>query len=330
MSNISIIIPYYQKKPGILRRAIDSIALQKLDDNVNIEILIVDDESPIPAEAEVDGINFTNCIKPKIIKQKNAGVSGARNTGIANISDNTEIVLFMDSDDFWHPNKIQSSINALKNGADFFFCDHERLGSYDSIMKNAFFEGGYSIKDIGNNNFEIEKEDLINCNLNYFITHASTVAFKKALLEGLIFNINIKNAGEDILFFTELIARANKIIFTKEKLVTCADGINIFFNEYTNWDSPSRLLIARDRFISFWYVLKIKNLSSENKQMIRKTYFNFGFDYAFFIIRKFVKNRKVPDELISLLRESPKQIPDVIFFFSTVGFAKLFGIYKPN
>jgi succinoglycan biosynthesis protein ExoW len=50
MKHLAIIIPFYQKKSGLLRNSINSILLQSDIDNIRITIIIIDDESPINAE----------------------------------------------------------------------------------------------------------------------------------------------------------------------------------------------------------------------------------------------------------------------------------------
>ena len=48
MTKCTVIIPYYQKQPGILRRALKSVFAQTYQD---FDILVVDDASPSPVEA---------------------------------------------------------------------------------------------------------------------------------------------------------------------------------------------------------------------------------------------------------------------------------------
>ena len=46
---IGIVIPYYQKLPGLLNRALRSVAAQ--EGQHQLRVYVVDDGSPIPAEA---------------------------------------------------------------------------------------------------------------------------------------------------------------------------------------------------------------------------------------------------------------------------------------
>jgi len=53
---ISVIIPFFQTKPGLLAQAVNSII--HASNNCNIEIIIIDDESPIHHSDELSEINF--------------------------------------------------------------------------------------------------------------------------------------------------------------------------------------------------------------------------------------------------------------------------------
>ena len=82
MTSISVIIPYYQREPGILRRALDSVYAQDLaGHDVEVDVVIIDDESPSPPEIEVDGLNRDG-FSIRILSRPNGGPSKARNTGL--------------------------------------------------------------------------------------------------------------------------------------------------------------------------------------------------------------------------------------------------------
>lgn len=92
----SVIIPLYNKAPYVAK-AIQSVLAQTFTD---YEMVIVDDgskdESAEIAAQIIDG--HDNC---RLIKQENAGVSVARNNGVA-VSQG-EYLCFLDADDWWEP-----------------------------------------------------------------------------------------------------------------------------------------------------------------------------------------------------------------------------------
>lgn len=92
---LTIVLPVYNVAPYI-ERCLESICTQ---DGINCaNILIVDDESPDNSiEIAERYLNNHLHIKWRIIRQKNKGLGGARNTGIYNAT--TPYIWFVDSDD---------------------------------------------------------------------------------------------------------------------------------------------------------------------------------------------------------------------------------------
>ena len=109
--NISVVIPSYNRK-DFLKRSIDSTINQT---KKPLEIIVVDDGSTDGTEAMIKSdYNFV-----KFIKQKNKGVSAARNTGIkVSIG---EWICFLDSDDEWKKDKLEKQINAMKSNPGYKF-----------------------------------------------------------------------------------------------------------------------------------------------------------------------------------------------------------------
>ena len=90
----SVIIPLYNKAPYI-EKALLSVMAQSYTD---YEIIVVDDgskdESAAIAENTLAGFSSQN----KLIRQENAGVSMARNNGVA--QSQGDYICFLDADDF--------------------------------------------------------------------------------------------------------------------------------------------------------------------------------------------------------------------------------------
>lgn len=101
---VSVVIPTYNRA-GFLPDAIESILCQSFKD---YEIIIVDDGSTD---------NTKQVLKPyldkiKYICKKNGGVSSARNRGIREA--NGRWIAFLDSDDYWKPEKLEQQLNFIK------------------------------------------------------------------------------------------------------------------------------------------------------------------------------------------------------------------------
>ena len=98
---ISVIIPLYNCKKYILR-AVQSVLSQTI---LPSEIIVVNDGSTDGGEMLIEQMNHPLV---HLINQKNAGVSAARNKGIA--ESKQEFIAFLDADDEWLPNHLETLI----------------------------------------------------------------------------------------------------------------------------------------------------------------------------------------------------------------------------
>ena len=96
---ISVVIPAYNRV-ATLARAIDSVLAQ----TQKVEEIIVVDDGSDDATSEVVKM-YPDVL---LLRQKNMGVSSARNNGVMMAS--SAWIAFLDSDDVWHPEKIVSQI----------------------------------------------------------------------------------------------------------------------------------------------------------------------------------------------------------------------------
>lgn len=119
---VSIIIPVYKGERYIVK-CLESITRQSYP---NIEILIIDDESPDNSIKLIKEYAQKTEIPILIVSQKNKGQGAARNTGIDNASG--EYLMFVDQDDTLEP-KIVSKllIRSVKSGADIVSCGYRRV-----------------------------------------------------------------------------------------------------------------------------------------------------------------------------------------------------------
>src|SRR5262245_24730960 len=94
---VSVVIPTFNRA-HLITGAIESVLAQTLPP---LEIIVVDDgstdDTPERLAPYLDRIVF--------LGQENRGVSAARNAGIQAARGN--LIAFLDSDDVWHPRKIE-------------------------------------------------------------------------------------------------------------------------------------------------------------------------------------------------------------------------------
>jgi len=102
MPSVTVILPTWNRAKW-LETAIESVLKQTFQD---FELIVVDDAS---TDSTAEIFNHYSGKISTIIFADNLGVSAARNAAIS-ISD-SEWIAFLDSDDFWHPEKLQKQIN---------------------------------------------------------------------------------------------------------------------------------------------------------------------------------------------------------------------------
>jgi len=122
--NFTVVIPLYNKASHILR-TLSSITWQKYP---AIEIIVVDDGSTDNSALLVEKSGISSL---RLIKQKNQGVSAARNRGIAEAR--YEYIAFLDADDEWLP----------------LYLD-EIAGLINKFPEASFYGTSYQIVEAGN------------------------------------------------------------------------------------------------------------------------------------------------------------------------------------
>ena len=145
---ISIVIPVYNVEK-YLPQCLDSVLSQTY---TNYEVILVDDGSPDGSGAICDAYAQKDS-RFRVIHQKNAGVSAARNNGIEQAAG--EWVTFIDSDDWVEPNYLSNFRLDESNGIDLIiqgleYYDH-RDGHFfnswlfkDCVLKKQNFRLGFA------------------------------------------------------------------------------------------------------------------------------------------------------------------------------------------
>jgi len=101
----SVVVPVYNVA-NYLPTCLDSILAQTFK---NFEIICVNDGS---TDHSLSVLNSYSDARIKIITQKNMGLAAARNTGIQ--ASRGLFVALLDSDDFWHPEKLSEHFSHFK------------------------------------------------------------------------------------------------------------------------------------------------------------------------------------------------------------------------
>src|SRR5690554_6467247 len=115
MNSISVILPVFNVKKYILR-CLDSIILQTFHD---FELIVIDDCGADESIKLCKSTLANSTIRYRIIhNKKNIGVSESRRIGVENSK--AKYVLFVDSDDWLHPNALEKLYEVAETeNADF-------------------------------------------------------------------------------------------------------------------------------------------------------------------------------------------------------------------
>lgn len=113
---VSVVIPTYNRA-NVVSRSIRSVISQTYQ---KLQIIVVDDGSQDETESVLAGFSGI-----RIMRQRNKGVSAARNAGIAESSG--ELIAFLDSDDEWMPEKIEKQVSLYDPEEPFFICHSNEL-----------------------------------------------------------------------------------------------------------------------------------------------------------------------------------------------------------
>ena len=312
MTVVSIVIPYFQRRPGILRRALSSVLAQTLPNDVRVAIIVVDDGSPVPARAELEQLHISSPFTLALVEQPNCGVAAARNAALRKLSPDTTYVAFLDSDDVWTPDYLATAISALDGGHDFFFCNGRRLGEPHSVFEDASsgvtFNAFLSDENppvIGDQLCELESAKLFSRALRGPPYRIPAVVYRRAVAPELTFDTSVRDVGEDSVFLLELILRSRKICCCFRELALFADGVNICAGNF-GWDNPGHLLRHMGAIHYFYKVRACLPLVPQDRQFVRSSIRLYRRVFAFLSIRYFIKKReRWSSELVDMARRDP-------------------------
>lgn len=175
---VSIIVPIYGTE-SYLSACIESLRRQSYK---NIEIILVDDQSPDTCPAICDRYAQID-ERILVIHQKNKGVSGARNTGLQNATG--DYLMFVDSDDALHPDAVNILLkDSLTHGADIVWAPQKREKNY-AEGESTVFQG--------------EQALLLSLNLEHNMDAVWSKLFKRSFIAGIFFEEG-KHINEDGFF----------------------------------------------------------------------------------------------------------------------------------
>ena len=210
---VSVIVPIYNVE-RYLKKCLESILNQTYN---NIEVICVNDGSIDESQSIVD--NFLCDRRFTSIKQKNNGISSARNTGIKHT--NGRYIMFVDSDDWLHEDCINQCLNEIGD-ADIVFFPYMKAFS-DRFQKQDLIIDAYNTENlseqvvldlIGPSNQALAKPHLLD---SKGTVHSKL--YTHDVISGLEFvSLNEIGSSEDTLFNISAFSRAKKVRYLDNPL----------------------------------------------------------------------------------------------------------------
>ncbi len=262
MVSVSVIIPVYNVEK-YLPKCLDSVVGQTYK---NLEIICVNDGSPDNSDVILENYAKQDN-RIKIINQKNKGLSGARNTGIAEATG--EYIVFLDSDDWLDADAITQAVSvAEKNNCDVVMWGYTREFADKSIEKKIF-DGDRIFDNAESRNIHRRLAGLSGAELsNPENTDALVTAWGKLYRADIIKENNIEFVDTKIIGTEDLLF--NMYVFG---FVRSSAFINKPFNHYRKDNETSLTRSYKAQLFAQW-----SELYSRIRTYIEKN--NLGDDFG--------------------------------------------------
>lgn len=226
----SVIIPVYNAEE-YLEGTINSIINQTIGFKENIQLVLVNDGSK--DDSEIICLNYKRKYKDNIVyhKQKNAGVSEARNVGISLATG--ELVNFLDSDDKWSPNAFQEVWD--------HYCENNQINVFTTKMR--YFDGKNCPHIL---NYKYKEDKIVDIrneeDRNYFQLSTCSCFIKRSVLKKYKYDKSIKNE-EDTKLISEILLDNYEMMVLKEPIY--------YYRSRANLSSASQTSIKN----KLWYTV---------------------------------------------------------------------------
>ncbi|MGI5310481.1 glycosyltransferase family A protein [Rheinheimera sp. WS51] len=269
MKLVSVIIPYYQRKAGLLTAAITSIKQQIAFARIH-QIIVVDDGSPRKAALDLEPFLADPKLKSKLqlVEQANTGVSGARNTGLDLVADEVEYVAFLDPDDVWLETHLSSALAALDKNSDFHFANFTHIGQTVGAFERAGFLRVTDHQILLPPDIYQYCTDMIQQITTANVIGTTSVVYRYANAKHIRFVEHYTFAGEDYLMWLSLIPHCPKMSFTASITAHCGEGINLFSGAV--WGSKHMCVRLLDEINYRSYILKHIPLQQDNSEIVKQ------------------------------------------------------------
>lgn len=288
MDKVSIVVPIYNVE-GYLKKCVESILNQTYK---NLEIILVDDESPDRCPNICDEYAQKDK-RIKVIHKKNGGLSDARNAGI-NIATG-KFISFIDSDDYIDENYINTLYKlCIENKVDIAECDFLRFKDESEIRNQLNKKYKYENKVIDNR--EMMKR-MFSKKKSIRTTVVWNKLYKKTLFDEIKFPKG--KLHEDEFTTYKIIFNSKKIALTDKKMYFYRQNDRSIMGEMFNEKRYDALDAFRERK-EFFERKKEEKFFYKADNRYQSKIINF-----YCLTRKYINNSiKQQNELIKLARNN--------------------------
>lgn len=277
---VDIIIPVYNTEK-YLRRCLDSVLNQTFGD---WKAIIVDDGS-VDCSGKIAEEYVCLDSRFHVIHKKNQGQYLARLDGIE--AGDGDIVMFLDSDDFWPADCVSKVVHAFKeNGADIVLF---QANAIDEHGKTRFYVGG----GFGESKFLGKQEFRRILLTSHDLNSMCLKAFKRELLN--VDTLRIPSGekfrlGEDKLMLLPIVSGAEKIYYLDEVLYNYAYTPDSSSHSY----DVDRIttMIAREMFLQTRGYIKLWDMDTKAINTAFEAYYLRHLISCYFKIRRFCKDKQ--------------------------------------
>lgn len=258
---VSVVIPTF-KRPDKLSRAIDSVLAQTYP---NVEVIVVDDNDPDTEGRKMTEhimCSYENNPKVKYVKHEhNKNGSAARNTGARN--SDSEYIAFLDDDDVFYPEKMESQIGVLSSRDASWGCCYSK---FEVVKPN-----GISLRSKEKREGNLRLEALMR---EFHIASGSNILIRREAFEKIQGFDESFIRNQDIEFLTRILEQY-KIAYSSVL------GLRVYLhNNHGQYDSEEVTRQYLKRFDE-----PIKNLSDKERRIFYK-HINRQMLYYFFFTKK--------------------------------------------
>ncbi|MDR7145318.1 glycosyltransferase family 2 protein [Rhizobium sp. BE258] len=227
IARVAVIIPYFQKQSGILARAVRSVVRQT---HPYVDVIIVDDQSPIPASLELEEFSPEDCARIRIVDRANGGPAAARNSGLDAVGCLTRYVAFLDSDDVWDPNHLANALAEMgQHGAACYFGSIDGGEDFTYHVNVDSLAGRQDVSIVSGDPVILKTDNLTDLMLeDWSYLHVSCMVIAGATAKTVRFVPALRHAAEDVLFFADCALVSGCVLLDPRIAARRGDGVNIF------------------------------------------------------------------------------------------------------